>query len=123
MAIWARASPDDAAYLRLSLRADEAKWFACPVTPFFTKRANSARPHGRKRDQESPTKALCAEGRNRTGDTWFFRSCSDRYANSRLNTLATTHGYGRQQIVQQDGEQASPSFAVTPESPSDAMDG
>src|SRR5438477_3778920 len=73
MAIWARASPDDAAYLRLSLRADEAKWFACPVTPFFTKRANSARPHGRKRDQETPTKAFCAEGRNRTGDTWFFR--------------------------------------------------
>jgi len=56
---------------------------------------------------------FCAEGQNRTGDTWFFTSCSERYANSRLNTLATTHGYGRQQIVQQeDGEQAVPSFVV-----------
>ena len=74
-----------------------------------------------KNPQQNP---LCAEGQNRTGDTWFLRSCSERYANSRLNTLATTHGYGRQQIVQQeDGEQASPSFAVTPENRSDAMGG
>src|SRR4029077_9650339 len=69
-----------------------------------------------------PTKPHCAEAQDRTGDTWFFRSYSERYANSRLNTLATTHGYGRQQIVQQeDGEQASPSFTVSPENPSEAM--
>src|SRR2546426_8064920 len=73
MAIWGRESPDDAACLRTSLRAGEAKWFAYPVTPFFTKRANSALSDGRKRDEETPTKGFCAEGRNRTGDTWFFR--------------------------------------------------
>jgi hypothetical protein len=43
--------------------------------------------------KKSPAKSLCAEGQNRTGDTWFFRSCSQQFANSRQNTLATTHGY------------------------------
>ncbi len=50
----------------------------------------------------------------RSEGSWFFRSCSERNANSRLNILATTHGYGPRQIVQQeDGEQAFSSFPVT----------
>ncbi len=73
MAIGGRTSPEEAAYLRVSLRADEDKWFTCSAAPFFKKRANSAPARGRKRDEETPAKVVCAEGQNRTGDTWFFR--------------------------------------------------
>ncbi len=50
---------------------------------------------------KTPAKWLCAEGQNRTGDTWFFRSCSWHCANSRLNASTTTHGYDQRQMVQQ----------------------
>jgi hypothetical protein len=56
--------------------------------------------------QKAQHNSFCAEGRNRTGDTWFFRSCSQGFAKSRRNQCATTHGSDQRQMVQQEGRRA-----------------
>src|SRR5438552_5365798 len=50
-----------------------SKWFSYSVTRFPRKCGSSTRPDDRTGWSRNPTKGLCAEGQNRTGDTWFFR--------------------------------------------------
>jgi len=76
----------------------------------------SMRPGWEQERSRSPAKVLCAEGQNRTGDTWFFRSCSQRLGNLRLNARAMTHGYDQRQMVQHEERRAGfASVAVTTE--------
>jgi hypothetical protein len=85
--------------------AHEAHWFASL--------AGSARTHT---FSEFARKLVLCRGQNRTGDTWFFRSCSWQTANSRLNASTTPHGYEQRQMVQQERTASRlPSLAVTPD--------
>src|SRR5438477_7769614 len=43
---------------------------------------------------------------NRIGDTWFFRSCPERRAETRRNESATAYGYYPRQMVQRKGWRA-----------------
>src|SRR5438067_4445369 len=74
-------------------------------------RANrrTVRIGARTTDHRKSQQSVCAKGRTWSGDTWFFRSCLRQSTDSRHNSDATTHGYGRRQMVQRvDGEQARP---------------
>jgi len=46
--------------------------------------------------------------------TWFFRSCPKRFAKSRRNPGAATHGYDQREMVQREGRQAGISVLAVP---------
>ena len=69
-----------------------SKWFTCSVTSFSKKRASCTRPDRQTPSSRFPAKAFCAEGQNRTGDTWFFSRVADASAESRLNFRAIAVG-------------------------------